>query len=420
MERWDELDRYLIITSDAHAGATTDGYRPYLPDAWLDEFDAWAASITMPWADLVSEQAKCNWDSDARLAAMDADGVTGEIIFPNTLPPFFDILAHLTGVPRDRATFERKWVGLQAHNRWLADFCAEAPHRRKGVFQLLPNDIDAAVAEVGWIAETGVAAGVMLPAVPPNHVVKPYFSPVYDRLWAACVDAGLPVHQHQGTGAPDVDEGDELGFTIFFTELDLWTKRTLHHLIVGGVFERHPELQFVWTEMWGLRWAVDELERMTRRLKNVQSRFAGDPDNLNYAHTFGSAVTDGLTRTPIEYWQRNCSLGASMLPRHEVRYRHALGVDRVLWGTDFPHPEGSAPWSLDALRVTLFDVPVEECRLLLGGNAARLYHFDLNALTRVAAAIGPRVADVHVPFDTAPRHTGEAFAAEEPLEMLLR
>ena len=140
--------------------------------------DAWVATITNPWADLVSEQARCNWESDARLDAMDADGVVGEVIFPNTLPPFFDILAHLTGVPRDRAGFERKWVGLQAHNRWLADFCGEAPLRRKGIFQLLPNDIDAAVAEIEWIASTGVAAGVMLPAVPPNHVVKPYFSPL--------------------------------------------------------------------------------------------------------------------------------------------------------------------------------------------------------------------------------------------------
>jgi predicted TIM-barrel fold metal-dependent hydrolase len=420
MQRWDELDRYLIITSDAHAGATTDGYRPYVPKQWLDAFDAWAAAITMPWADLVSEQAKCNWDSDARLAAMDADGVAGEVIFPNTLPPFFDILAHLTGVPRDRATFETKWVGLQAHNRWLADFCAEAPLRRKGIFQLLPNDIDAAVAEIEWIAATGVAAGVMLPAVPPNHVVKPYFSPDYDPLWSACVDAQLPVHQHQGTGAPDHDEGDDLGFTIFFTELELWTIRTLHHLIVGGVFERHPGLQFVWTEMWGLRWAVEELARTTRALKKVQSRFAADPNNLNYAQTFGSQVTDALSLTPLEYWQRNCSVGASMLPRHEVRYRRVLGVDRVLWGTDFPHPEGSAPWSLEALRTTLFDVPVDECRAMLGGNAGRLYRFDLDALAPLAATIGPRVEDVHTPLATPPRHTGEAFAPEEPLEMLLR
>jgi hypothetical protein len=81
---------------------------------------------------------------------MDADGVSAEILFPNTLPPFFDILAHLSGVPRDRATFERKWAGLQAHNRWLVDFCGEAPVRRRGIVQLLPNDLDVAIAELHW------------------------------------------------------------------------------------------------------------------------------------------------------------------------------------------------------------------------------------------------------------------------------
>src|SRR5688500_4641961 len=106
MQRWDELDRYLIITSDAHAGATMVDYKPYLDRRWHDEFDAWVAGITNPWADLVSEQAKCNWDSDARLKAMDADGVAGEIIFPNPPPPLLDILAHLPGVPRDRDTLE--------------------------------------------------------------------------------------------------------------------------------------------------------------------------------------------------------------------------------------------------------------------------------------------------------------------------
>jgi len=80
------------------------------------------------------------------------------------------------------------------------------------------------------------------------------------------------VHQHQGTGAPDVGANQPVDTSIFFTELDLWPRRTLHHLIVGGVFERHPDLQVVWTEMWGLRWVVDELAQTTLRLRNVQSR----------------------------------------------------------------------------------------------------------------------------------------------------
>ncbi|HZQ56991.1 MAG TPA: amidohydrolase family protein [Acidimicrobiales bacterium] len=416
VEMTGDADRYLIVTSDAHAGAPMAGYKPYLPAAWHDEFDAWLAGVVMPWVDV---NDTTNWDNGARLAQMDADGVTAEVIFPNTLPPFFDILAHLSGVPRDREAFARKWAGLQAHNRWLEDFSRDGGPRRRGIAQLLPNDIDAAVAEVRWAAGTGVMAGVMLPAVPPNHVVEPYFHPRYDPLWAACTETGQPVHQHQGTGAPDVGADVPVGWTIFFTELETWARRTMHHLIVGGVFERHPALQVVWTEMWGLRWVVEELASMTLRLRNVQSRFAGAPGALNYARTFGSPTVDALSLSPLEYFRRNCSIGASMLPRHDVRFCQALGTDRIMWGTDAPHPEGSAPHTTAALRTTLFDVPVEDCRAMLGLNAAARYGFDLGTLMPVAARIGPFVDEVATPLAEPLVLPGVAFAPEDPLEALL-
>ncbi len=416
MTRADERDRYLIITSDAHGGAAMADYKPYLDPRWHDEFDAWLDGVVMPWVDVTDTT---NWDNERRLAAMDADGVSGEIIFPNTLPPFFDILAHLSGVPRDRATFERKRAGLQAHNRWLVDFCRQAPARRRAIVQLLPNDIDAAVDELARAEATGAVAGVMLPAVPANHVVEPYFHERYDTLWAACAERGLPVHQHQGTGAPDIGPDQPVATSIFFTELDLWTRRTMHHLIVGGVFERHPDLQVVWTEMWGLRWVIEELAHMTLRLRNVQSRFAGEPGALNYSQTFGSPVVDGLSLTPLEYFQRNCSIGASMLPRHDVKYCNVLGVDRIMWGTDSPHPEGSAPNTTAALRATLFDVPEADLRLMLGGNAAARYGFDLAELAPIAAAVGPTVEEVATPLTEWPALSGVAFSAEDPLEALL-
>jgi predicted TIM-barrel fold metal-dependent hydrolase len=226
------------------------------------------------------------------------------------------------------------------------------------------------------------------------------------------------VHQHQGTGSPDVGS-DPVATTIFFTELELWTKRTLHHLVVGGVFERHPDLQVVWTEMWGLRWVVEELAQMTLRLRNVQSRYAGQPRSLNYSQTFGSAVVDGLSLTPLEYFRRNCSIGASMLPRHDVKFCGVLGVDRIMWGTDAPHPEGSAPHTTEALRTTLFDVPEPDLRAMLGENAARLYGFDLEVLAPIAAAVGPTVAEVAEPLADVPALPGVAFAPEDPLEALL-
>jgi predicted TIM-barrel fold metal-dependent hydrolase len=421
-EAWDTIDRYMILSSDTHAGASLYEYRPYLDGRWRDDFDGWAKSLASPYllmTDAESETMQVNWDSDRRLALSDAECVTGEVIFPNTLPPFYDVLCHLAGVPWTAEELERRWAGLQAHNRWLVDFCGCAPQRRRGLIQLLPNDMDAAVAEVRWAKGTGVIGGVMIPAIPANHPVQPLFHPRYEPLWAVCAELDMPVHQHQGTGSPEVGNEVPVATPIFFTELDLWARRTLRHLILGGVFERHPGLKVVWTEMWGIRWVLEELAQMDRRLRQVQTRYRGDPRTLNFSSVFASDVTDGLSLTPTEYFARNCYVGASLLPRHEVRYCEAVGIDRIMWGNDFPHPEGTTPYTTEGLRATLFDVPEADCRRMLAGTAAAVYDFDLDALTAVARRIGPRVDAVHTRLTEVPMAPSEAFSTESALEALI-
>lgn len=416
MRRWDSIDRYMILSSDAHAGAPMAAYKDYLAPAWHDEFDAWLAAVVNPWVDVNDTR---NWHSADRIEAMDAEGITGEILFPNTLPPFYDIAAHLSGVPRDRTEFDRRWAGLQAHNRWLVEFCNEEPLRRRALIQLLPNDVDAAVAEMRWAREHGVVGGVMIPAVPPNHVVEPFFHARYEPLWQAAVELGLPIHQHQGSGSPDVGMDQTVGRSVFYVDLELWTRLTLSHLIVGGVFERHPELRVVWTEMPGLRWVVEDLERITRQLQVIQSRYAGDPRQLNFWHTFGSTTTESLSLTPIEYFRRNCYVGASMLSPGDVHYVNVLGADRVMWGHDFPHEEGSCGRATDALRANFHDFSVADCRQMLAGTAAELYRFDLDALVDVAARVGPLVDVVHRPLEHRPVSKGSAFWEPNELQSAL-
>jgi predicted TIM-barrel fold metal-dependent hydrolase len=414
--RWDGIDRYMILSSDAHAGAPMAAYKDYLPARWHDEFDAWLAAVVNPWVDVNDTR---NWRSANRVEAMDAEGVTGEILFPNTLPPFYDIAAHLSGVPRDRREFERRWAGLQAHNRWLVEFGNEEPLRRRGLIQLLPNDIDAAVAEMRWAREHEVVGGVMIPAIPPNHVVEPFFHERYEPLWRTAAELGLPLHQHQGSGSPDVGSDQTVGRSVFYVDLELWTRLTLSHLIVGGVFERHPDLTVVWTEMHGLRWVVEDLERITRQLRVVQSRWARVPGQFNLSRTFGSPVTEGLSLTPFEYFRRNCYVGASMLPHSDVRYVDVLGTDRIMWGHDFPHEEGSCGRSTDSLRRNFHDFPVADCRQMFAGTAAKVYRFDLERLTPIAARVGPPVDLVHTPLEQLPVSKGSAFwASNEMLDVL--
>ncbi len=165
----DELapdSRYTVISADAHAGGDIYDYRPYLASRWHDEFDTWAAAYVNPYADLQAPTAYRSWDSDRRLAENDADGIAAEVLFPNTVPPFFEE-GSLLALPPTEQDYERRWAGLQAHNRWLADFCARAPGRRAGVAQIFANRIEDALDEVRWAAAAfDPFGGVLLPSLP--------------------------------------------------------------------------------------------------------------------------------------------------------------------------------------------------------------------------------------------------------------
>src|SRR5262249_62301310 len=123
-----DTDRYTIISVDGHAGADLHSYKAYLPSRWHDDFDAWAEAFENPFADLLAATAYRNWDSDRRIEETESQGVVAEGLFPNTIPPFF-AQSHLTPPEPPMADYERRWAGVQAHNRWLAALRAAAPGR---------------------------------------------------------------------------------------------------------------------------------------------------------------------------------------------------------------------------------------------------------------------------------------------------
>lgn len=410
-------DRYLIISSDTHAGADLLEYGEYLDPRWREEFDAWAASYSSPYDDLVRATADRNWDSGLRLAALEDDGISAELIFPNTVPPFFNTIQGFATLPWTREEFERRRAGALAHNRWLVDFCSRAPGQRLGVAQVFPHDVDLAVEDVKWAKETGAFGGVLVPAIPPNHAVEPWYHPRYEPFWAACADLGLPIHQHGGTGGPDVGMDAPAAPAIMVVEMKSWVARTLTHLILAGVFERHPTLKAVWTEQ-GASFVLPQLKTLDGMVEAMKST----ADNRTVT-LFGSEVIDSLSLTPSEYFARNCWLGASFLHRKEVHDRYDVGVDRIMWGTDFPHEEGSTPYSREALRATFFDVPEDECRKMFGLTAAEVYGFDLDVLGPIAQRVGPTVEEIQVPLDQVPEDSncgafGSWTTHADGLEML--
>ena len=164
--------RYVVISADCHAGADLLDYRPFLEARYLDDFDAWADSYVSPYGDLVRPDADRNWDSTRRMRDLEADGVVAEVLYPNTVPPFFP-KGGLTSLAPSPDEFALRLAGLRAHNRWLAAWCAELPERRAGVGQILLNDIDEAVADVHWIADHGLTGGMLLPGMPPDAGIPP-------------------------------------------------------------------------------------------------------------------------------------------------------------------------------------------------------------------------------------------------------
>ena len=183
---------YAIITADAHAGASIATYREYLDEKHQGLFDDWRGSYKNPQKKHIGSKKHKNWDATERLGDMDSEGVAGEIIFPNTVPPFFRTSVLICGSPSPK-DYKLRLEGIRAHNRWLKDFCVQQPDRRAGIGLVYLNDIDAAIEDVKWIAENGLRGGILLPHVPDDCThIEPLYSPEYDRFWAVCHSSSAP------------------------------------------------------------------------------------------------------------------------------------------------------------------------------------------------------------------------------------
>ena len=137
-------DRYTIISADGHAGGDFDAYRRYLAPQWHDEFDAWQKTYVNPFADLLQPTVYRNFDNDRRLEETESDGIVAEVLFPNTVPPFFPSFV-LFAPPPTPEQYELRHAGVQAHNRWMADFVAQKPESRAGMGQIFLNDLGDAL-----------------------------------------------------------------------------------------------------------------------------------------------------------------------------------------------------------------------------------------------------------------------------------
>ena len=311
------------------------------------------------------------WDADARLAALDADGISQSVLYPTMLLTF----QHLR-------TLEFAAMQCRAYNDWLSDLCAASGGRLHGVAILPHLDPELAAAEIRRAATLPHIVGVQ---VRPNPAVnwKPLNNEVYDPIWSAASDVGLPIGFHplssndlpgavQGLrlanlGTSDIPVQDQEDFgsdNIFFAQaignpVDMMSAITF--MTAGGVLDRFPDLRTVFLEANG-GWIVPWLER------------------LDHHYEIYSWDVPWLKEPPSAIFRRQCWI--SFDPDEsslEFTARSPLvGAERIVWASDFPHPDAKYPGTTSLLRTALAGLDVADQQRIAGGNAADLYGLDLH------------------------------------------
>jgi predicted TIM-barrel fold metal-dependent hydrolase len=434
---------YVVVSADAHAAPDTlDEYLSYVdPDhraavadfgdlsavaipmfggvdpGEIDDTDAVRAVATRRLAGMgVDTDAAAEWlanystdwvfPSDAggrRLSYLEEQGIHAEVVFPGpVLAGGLSPAMYLGG--HSSKNLDVVWPALHAYNRWLSEFCAAAPGRRTGCIPIDLHDMDRAVEEIAWARSSELSGGVMLPAMSLRSGLPGYADDYYEPLWSACEDHGVVVNLHTGasgtaTDAKQLYDAKHGGFLGLY-EVFVFTRRPLWFMIFGGVFDRHPNLKVVVTEN-GVQW----LPSLVRDMESFFDTHGGAP------------VRSYLKMRPAEYIDRHVFLGGSLMKRYEAEMRAEIGIERLMWGSDYPHLEGAAPVHRLVLRQVFGGLPEEDLRRILGLNAVDVFGFDRAQLEAVAVRVGPTVADLSttVSMDEIPKTFSWSLARPVPL-----
>ncbi|HKZ03969.1 MAG TPA: amidohydrolase family protein [Methylomirabilota bacterium] len=283
-------------------------------------------------------------DPDLRLRDQARDGVQAEVLY--------GILGTSDRLQDPEAAVEM----MRIYNEWLAGFCAAHPDRYAGLACIPSLSIEAAVTEIERVAKRGIARGI---EIANSHDMPRLWDPVWEPVWRAAATAGLPVHFHT-IGAKRADWStmpprvQRVAFATHITGFQLHMADVLMSVIFAGVLERYPALKLVIGES-GIGWIPYVLDRM----------------DLEWEDQFKDL---DLTMRPSEYWRRQCK-ATYQSDRIGVALLEELGPETIMWGSDFPHPDGVWPDSQEFIQKELGHLPPATRRKVVCENAGRLYGF---------------------------------------------
>jgi predicted TIM-barrel fold metal-dependent hydrolase len=296
------------------------------------------------------------YDPEQHLKDMALDGVSGEVHYPSEGLFYFKI--------PDSALMS---AIFRAYNDWLAEFCRVDPARLKGIAMINLDHIPAAIAELQRTARAGLA-GAMITEYPFED--RRYDQSEYEPFWTAAAALNMPLSLHtatrrqgkiRGVGDMTLRDASSRATKAFYPALSLCD------LIFSGVFERHPSLTVAIVE-FELAWAPHVLSSM----------------DYTYRERTGEAIYRFKNAMlPSDFFHRNVVLGFQE-DAIGIRLRDVIGVDTLMWGSDYPHSESTFPQSRKILAEILAGVPDDEQAKIVGGNTARVYNFDVAKLTAPA------------------------------------
>ncbi len=281
-------------------------------------------------------------DPALRLKDQDRDGVQAEVIY--------GILGAATRLGDHEAATEM----FRIYNDWLVDFCRHAPDRFIGLACLPYGDIEAAVAEIHRVAKLGLR-GMELSC---SWDMEPMWHPLWEPLWQAVSDVNLPLHFHTFPSLPPDKLAQQKGLTrraALFTVVSGFQMNLINivaAVIGAAVLERYPSLRISFGES-GIGWLPYALDRM----------------DFEWEDRFRDL---GLTMRPSDYWRRQCK-ATFQFDRIGTKLVEDIGVETLMWGSDYPHGDGVWPESTKYIEEQFADLSRDDVHRITCENAGKFY-----------------------------------------------
>ena len=281
---------------------------------------------------------------ELRLKDQERDGVQAEVLYG------------ILGATRRLNDPEAAVELVRIYNEWLAGFCDTHPDRYAGLACIPNSPVEAAVEEMRRVIKRGGVRGL---EIAHSYDIAPFWDPQWNPVWEVANEVALPVHFHTaGERRPDLaklpPQLARVEHAVHISGFQLYMATTLISVIFAGVLERYPNVKIVIGES-GIGWIPYVLDRMDAEWEDQFKDLS-------------------LTMRPSEYWRRQCR-ATYQSDRIGIKLLDDLGHDTIMWGSDFPHPDGVWPDSSEFIERELGHLPAEVRHRLVCENAGRLYGF---------------------------------------------